>query len=205
MSETGEDSPARTPVGRAIIELVGTRGYEATSVEMIVAEAGVSREDFDVAFDGKYDCFFQVFEALRQEYLELNAAAFATGEDWRGSLRKTAYAAVDWFQEDPPRARFMALESLNAGDRGSALIDSTLELLAELIHAGRFELEDPDSVPRSAAESAVGSIWNMLASRIRNGDLGDGKEVVPQFMFFAVMPYKGVEVAREELTMPRPG
>jgi AcrR family transcriptional regulator len=203
----GEDrqNPERARISAAIIELVGTQGYEETTVAMIVERAGVSEEDFERHFADKKDCFFQVFEELRQQYLEVNAASFAKGSDWHDGLRRTAYAAYDWFQEDPARARFMAVEALNAGDRGAALIDSTLDLFVELVHAGRFELDDPDSVPRATAESAVGSIWNLLVTRIRGGQLNDEQEVVPQLMFFAIMPYKGEAAARAELGRPRNG
>jgi AcrR family transcriptional regulator len=204
MSEGTED-PAKARIGRAIVELVGTRGYEETTVTMIAGRAGVSNEDFEHHFSGKSDCFLAVLEELRQQYLELNAAAFATGEDWQDGLRRAAYAAYDWFREDPARARFMAIESLNAGDRSAALLDEGLDLLAELVHAGRFELDDPDSVPRTTAESAVGSIWNLLVTRIRSGKFDDEEEVVPQLMFFAIMPYKGEAAARAERGRPRNG
>lgn len=199
------EDPTKAQIERAIVELVGSRGYEETTVAMIVERAGVSEADFERNFSGKSDCFLAVLEELRQEYLELNAAAFATGKDWQDGLRRAAYAAYDWFREDPARARFMAVESLNAGDRSAALLDEGLNLLAELVHAGRFELEDPDSVPRTAAESAVGSIWNLLVTRIRSGKFDDEEEVVPQLMFFAVLPYKGEAAARAELRRPRNG
>lgn len=201
----GPQNPERARISASIIELVGNQGYEATTVAMIAERAGVSKAGFERHFADKKDCFFQVFEELRQHYLEINAASFARGSDWQDGLRKMAYAAYDFFQEDPARARFMAVEALNAGDRGAALIDSTLDLFVELVHAGRFELEDPDSVPRTTAEAAVGSIWNLLVSRIRSGRLDGEEEVVPQLMFFAIMPYKGEAAARAELGRPRNG
>jgi AcrR family transcriptional regulator len=204
VSEAGARS-ARERIAAAIVALVGSEGYKQTTVEMIAQHAGVSRAEFDAEFAGKAECFFSVYEELRLDYLALNAEAFAAGGDWLEGLRRTAYAAFDYFKADEARARFVALEALEAGDRGAAALDSTLEMLVELVHAGRFELADPDSVPRSAAETAVGSIWNMLASQIRSGELGEAEDVVPQLIFFAIMPYKGVEAAEAELARGRPG
>lgn len=42
-------------------------------------------------------------------------------------------------------------------------------MMVEIMHSGRVELEGPDAVPREVAESAVGSIWNMLVGKIRVG------------------------------------
>lgn len=188
----------RARIGEAAVAVIGTVGFEQTSAEMIADEAGVSMAEFEEHYPDKAECFATVHEELAQDFMALCAEAFSRGRDWRDQMRRTAFATHDYFHEDPARARFVALEPLNAGDRSAAFLDSQLNLLVEVVHAGRFELEDPDSVPRSAAEAAMGSIWKMLTNRIREDAL-PGEDSVPQLMYLAVMPYLGEEAAREEL------
>lgn len=183
---------------------MGTIGYEQADVSMVAGKAGVSEERFTELCGDKKACFIAIYEELRQEYIAMNGTVFLGGEDWRDGMRRTAYAAFDYFQADQARAKFVAIEALNAGEDAAALLDETLEALAELVHMGRFQIADPDSVPRSAATNAVGSIWSLLVAQIRSGSFGEEEEVVPQMMFFAIMPYLGAEAAREELGLPRP-
>jgi AcrR family transcriptional regulator len=198
------DRGERERIADAVVEVVGTRGYQATTVEMILERAGVSSEQFDSLYVDKTDALIRAFEAMLPEFMERVMAAFAEGGDWRERLRGTAYTCFDYFQEDPVRARFTSIEIRKAGAHATALADQNLNMLVELVHAGRFELEDPESVPRSAAEAAVGSIWSTLTKKIRRDELSD-ETVVPQLMYIAVLPYLGEEAAREELVRPRPG
>jgi AcrR family transcriptional regulator len=199
----GTDNRERERIDAAIFELVGTRGYQAVDVKMIAEQAGVTGERFERHYADKQECYFAVLEELRQDYLAMNARVFLSAVNWREGLRRTAYAVLDYFGADPVRTRFIITEALNAGDRGVAMLDSTLETLVELVHAGRHELDDPDSVPRSAAEAAVGSAWGKLLTKIRNEELDD-EEGVRELMYIAVLPYLGEAAAKEELEWPRP-
>jgi AcrR family transcriptional regulator len=191
-------------IAGAIVTEVGSVGLDRAREERIIERAGVSREQFESLYADKTDCFIQTYEAMVPEFMNRLAASFAEGSDWRERLRLTAYASLDYFQEDPARARFTTIELLNAGDHAAALVDQSLSMLVDLIDAGRYELEDPESVPRSAAEAAVGSIWSLLAKKIRQHELAD-ETVVPQLMYIAVLPYLGEAAAKEELSRPREG
>jgi AcrR family transcriptional regulator len=202
-NQQGTHKAERERIVDAVIELVGTRGYAATTTEMIVERAAVSHEEFEAHFADKADCYLQVYESEGHRFMARTAEAFAASEDWRERMRRTAYEIYDYVREDPIRARFVTVEPINAGGRAAAFLDAKLALLVELVHAGRFELEDPDSVPRSAAEAAVGSSWEKMLRRVRNGELGDDG-AVRELMYVAVLPYLGEKVAKEELERPRP-
>jgi AcrR family transcriptional regulator len=202
--ELTSDETARERIAEAVVEMVGTQGYEATTVEMFLERAAVGREEFEAHFSGKADCYLEIYEELGRQFMAQTGEAYLAADNWREGMRQTAYATYEYFREDRARARFVTLEPLNAGGRAAAFLDANLDMLVELVHAGRFELEDPDSVPRSAAEAAVGSIWDKLLRRIRNEELGDDG-AVRELMYVAVMPYLGEKAAKEELVWPRPG
>src|SRR5215831_6569257 len=64
-----EDSPRRRILD-AMTSIIADRGFEATTVESIVALADVEEYEFDELFAGKQDCFIQgideVVELTRQ-------------------------------------------------------------------------------------------------------------------------------------------
>jgi AcrR family transcriptional regulator len=203
-SQRTAQSEAARLIGAAIVAEVGTVGFEQAREEQIIERSGVGSEQFYALYSDKAECFIRTYEAMVPEFMARVSAAFTEGSDWLDRLRRTAYASLDYFQEDPARARFTTIELLNAGDHAAALADQSLNMLVELIDAGRYETEDPESIPRSAAEAAVGSIWSILMTKIRKRELAD-EAVVPQLMYVAVLPYLGEEAAREELGRPRPG
>ena len=196
--------PVREQIHEATVAVIGTVGFEAADMAEIARRAGIGEAELTERYPDKQACFLAAQEEMGREVLDLTSRALASGEgDWRAGLRCAAYAVTDFFLEDPARARFGALEPLHAGERAAAVAAVHLDKLVELVHAGRFELEDPDSVPRSAAEAAVGSIWQTLVRNIEDGRLR-GEDLVPHLMSVAVLPYLGSEAAKEELTMPRP-
>ena len=120
-------------------------------------------------------------------------------------LRAAAYAAADFLSERPREVRFNVIAVLGAGEMVTARRDAYLRQLVDLVDAGRFELDDPDSLGRGVAESAIGSIFErMLRDVHRGGDVTDARAVVPELMYIAVRPYLGHEIAREELSIPPP-
>lgn len=79
-----------------------------------------------------------------------------------------------------------------------------IEALTALIDLGRGQLEDPASVPRSAAQIAAGVIYNRIHVEVERGVEGLDDEMVRELMYTAVMPYLGIEAALAELQAPRP-
>lgn len=206
MSEKGSSSQdpgtARERIAAAAIEEIGGAGFKAVSEEKIAARAGISLEQFHALYTDKTECYLRTYEAMVPEFMGRVGAAFAEGRDWRERLRRSAYASLDYFEEDPARSRFTTVELLEAGDHAAALVDASLTMLVELVDQGRFEADDPASIPRVTAETTVGSIWSLLSARIRSGQLAD-ETVVPQLMYIAVGPYLGEEAAEAELVRPR--
>jgi AcrR family transcriptional regulator len=197
---TGSGTSNRERILAAAIRLFGTKGYRATSAEAIAAAAGLERADFQAEFAGKRECFLAVWDQITVDYATVVLEAYNRHESWLDRLREAAYASFEYLRENPLRARIGSVEVLYAGDEAQARRDLFLQSQVELVHAGRFELDEPDSVPRSAAETAVGAIWDTLVNAIRHGRLGTSTELVPQLMYIAVLPYLGPEMAARELT-----
>lgn len=198
-------SPEWERICRAIIDLVVDGGYDLTTVEAIVERAGVSRADFDRYFSGLEDCYVQAYWTyVAWAFEEQVFSAFEEHDNWRDGLRAAAYAAARFIRDNPRECRFGSLEMMQIGPVAQAHRERQLHGIVDLIDGGRAEMEDPDSVGRSAAEAALGAIYMTTVKGIGSGNAKRGDDFVPELMYLAVRPYLGEEVAREELSIPAP-
>ena len=198
-SASGNGQLQRARICEALIALVAERGYEPTTVEMIVKRAGVTRVDFERHFADRQDCFDQLWEEMNADYIAGLRRHFDGDGPWRDRLRVSAYFVLRYFLKDLTRATFFLVGALGAGELAVARRDRQIAVGIDLMDAARAELPDPDSVPRAQAEAVVGTIYQTLFATARKSDPKRAIELVPQLMYIAVMPYFGVKAAEEEL------
>jgi AcrR family transcriptional regulator len=189
----------------AVVDVVAKQGWATTTVADIVARAGVEQAEFDRRFGGKEDCALRCFEAFIADYQWRSETAYNSQPGWRDGLRAAAYEIADWMVENPKLIRFGAVELLAAeSEMIRVRREEALGYGAKLIERGRPLAPDPEAVPASAATVAAGSIVQLVAHRVQSRTDADPRPMVPEMMYLAVRPYLGEDVAREELTMPRP-
>jgi AcrR family transcriptional regulator len=197
--------PFADPVARALVEIVGERGYEATSVEAVVRHAGIGMREFRRHYTDKEDCVRQVFEAFIDDFLRQVRSAFEAEPGWPTSLRAAAYATTDWMDRHPDTARFGMVDVLGARNEMIRVRrEEIFVYCAGLIDAGRAVAPDPAAVPEAAAVMAVGAVVQIVTRRMQLGVDLDFAALVPELMYGAVRPYLGEEAARAELSAPRP-
>jgi AcrR family transcriptional regulator len=206
-------TPLPSPVGdrtwerirRTVVDLVVERGYAETTIEAIVEHAGVTRAEFERRFAGKDDCCLRVYEAALADFDRPVVGAYLSQEAWRDRLRAAAYAAADYLSRHPREVLFGEIQMREGTDVAQARRDAYLQRLVGLVDAGRAELEDPDSVSRSVAESTLGAAYGALLNQLQRGrGIHVARSIVPELMFVAVSPYLGHAAALEELHAPRP-
>jgi AcrR family transcriptional regulator len=182
-----------------MIELVAEHGYEAVSVRVICERAVVSRADFDRRFADKEDCFLTLHDEIGAEFCAEVKAAQVNASSWHDRIWAAGWAALRFLQDDPVRGRFFVVEVNGAGSAAQARRDRLLQSLADLIDAGREELEDPASVSRCTAEIVAGAIYGTVLGKLEEGMIERDTEFLPELVYMAVMPYLGSRVAEDEL------
>jgi len=200
---TGVDAERRR-LADALTALAAERGYAQLTLADLLQRAEIDEGAFHRHFVDLDACAAEAVRAGTDELLTRAAAAFLVEQGWRNQLRAVAYALLAFLQEDPARAHLMVVDSLAAGPEAIAIREGGMQGLTELIDQGRQEMDDPDSVSRTAAETTAGTIYNRMHVAIEAGDLAAGREMVPELMFTAVRPYCGREAALEELSIPPP-
>jgi AcrR family transcriptional regulator len=160
---------------RAMLESVGERGYDATSVPQVVALAKVSRNAFYELFKDKLDCFLVLCESLAEQLLEevFGPRGFT---DWREAIRDGAQRYLRHWQSRPLFARAYLIELPTAGQRALEQRAQAYELFSqqfELVAAWARQ-QDPELAPLHprAARFLVWSITELVTAEVA-ADRGD--------------------------------
>ncbi len=188
-----------------LIDLCFEQGLESITESELCRRAEVSLDDFRSRYASLEDCFFEAYAAEFARYRRQAAAAREGLAEWRSRLRATAYALLRFLAEDERVTHFTVVEVRRAGERSALLIGEGIEELIDLLDEGRSQPRAPADLTRATAESVAGGLFNQLYLAVAGGaGAPEEADLVPQAMYTAVLPYLGVQVAMEELSIPPP-
>jgi AcrR family transcriptional regulator len=188
---------------RAMAELVGEQGYEATSVPQVIAAARVSSNTFYGFFTDKTDCFIALCEQLGDELLELVSFSPPRDDvsDALAALNRGIRAYLQWWPDRPALARAYFVELPAAGpralaerDRQVARFDVVLRYVAE--RAREF---NPALAPLRDAELAAASVVmrELVAIEVRAGRVEQLEEIEDDLRYLLIKLLVDDESARK--------
>jgi AcrR family transcriptional regulator len=188
----------REHILEGMLAAVGTRGYEATSVQDVIAEAGLYRQAFYDSFAGKEDCYLQAIEAgCAWIELAMREAAEEEEETWRGQLRGALSGLLTSLDKDPAVGKALLVEVYAAGPRAVEKRTEVIERAVAMVDLAREESEG--AAPAISAEAVVAGILAVLHTRLSASQTSGFAELLPELMYLAVLPYFGPEAAAAEL------
>jgi AcrR family transcriptional regulator len=187
----------RERILQGMLQAVGTRGYERTSVQDAVAEAGLYRQAFYDSFDDKEDCYLQAIDA-GSAWIELAMREATLGATtWRGQLRGALFGLLTFLEEQPAVARAVLVEVHAAGPRAVEKRTEAMERAAAMMDGAREE--SLGMAPEIAAEAVVAGILAVLHTRLSTEQTGGFIPLLPELMYLAVLPYFGPDAAAAEM------
>jgi AcrR family transcriptional regulator len=148
-------SRTRIELLRAMIETAATFGYAESSVQEVIAEAGVTRSTFYAHFRDRDACFLAALDYLADAAVEPGRKARTAG---------VVRALIDFAERDLPGAKLLFVESLAGGE-------NALRQRERL--RGRLEaaVAEPEAaVPVAVSRAVIGGVLRLLAMRLRRGD-----------------------------------
>lgn len=103
---------------QAAIEVLGTKGYSATSVADVCAAAGLARSQFYGEFANREKLLTDVYDLIQQdaETAVVTALSGSTDRDHRKLVAAAMGALIDSLGSDPRRARICYIEMLGVSD-----------------------------------------------------------------------------------------
>jgi len=192
-------SPKRQAILDGMLEAVGAEGYEHTSVRTVLDRTGVYRQAFYDNFTDKDDCYLQAFKAGVERVEAHVLAAAAEQEGWTDQLRTGLAALLDLLEGEPDVGRALIVEVHAAGPEALAQRTAAMERVTVFLDRARAEATEGETPPPIAGEGIAAGIHAVIHSRLAGGNDDGFRDLLPEFMYFAVLPYFGAERARDEM------
>jgi AcrR family transcriptional regulator len=197
-------SPKRQMILEGMLEVVGRNGYEAASVRMVLDRTGLYRQAFYDNFADVDACYLEAFDFGVARLEAIAQAAAADRESWQGRLRAGLCAVLEALDSDPDMGRALFVEVHAAGPEGLQRRSQAMKRVTDFIDSARHASEGgSESPPPIAAEGIVAGMHAVIHARLAANEEGGFRELLPEFMYFAVLPYFGSDVADAEMQAAR--
>jgi AcrR family transcriptional regulator len=180
-----------------MLESVGSKGYEQTTVQDAIDAAGLYRQAFYDNFEDKEDCYLQALDA-GSAWVELAMREAAVGKTtWRDHLRGALAGLLRFLDEQPEVGRALLVEVHTAGPRAVGKRTEAMERAVTMMDLAREESDA--SAPAISAEAVVAGILAVLHARLAAHQTEGFGRLLPELMYLAVLPYFGVDAAAAEM------
>jgi AcrR family transcriptional regulator len=182
---------------QGMLEAVGAQGYEQTTVQDALTQAGLYRQAFYDSFTDKEDCYLQALDA-GAAWVELTMREAAAGQStWRGQLREALRGLLRFLDRQRTVGRALLVEVHAAGPRAVEKRTEAMERAAAMVDLAREEGDD--SAPKISSEAVVAGILAVLHARLATNQTADFERLLPELMYLAVLPYFGPDAAAAEM------
>jgi AcrR family transcriptional regulator len=181
-----------------MLESVGAHGYERTTVEHAIDNAGLYRQAFFDNFEDKEDCYLHALDAgSAWVELAMREATVITEDTWRGRLRGALTGLLHFLDTQPEIGRALLVEVHAVGPRAVEKRAEAMERAAVMMDLAREE--GGDSAPAISAEAVVAGILAVLHTRLAAHQTSGFGRLLPELMYLAVLPYFGPDAAAAEM------
>ncbi|HKZ14267.1 MAG TPA: TetR/AcrR family transcriptional regulator [Solirubrobacterales bacterium] len=179
----------------AAAKVCAERGYDATTVATILAEAGVGRETFYELFEDRRDCVLAAHQVLLDDLIERVRVAYTGPGEWVERCRATIAALLGWFAADPLAGRFLLVELPAVGPEFHERFEAGFDRFVAVIDAG-LDPDLPQSDPLPATSLAVGAAISRVYGEVAGGRTADLMALVPALTYEVLVPFLGEDAAR---------
>jgi AcrR family transcriptional regulator len=190
----------RERILRAAGELVAKRGYQGTTVELIVRRARVGYATFYKNFENKEDCFLAFFDAAADvAEKRMKAAMEATGDSWPEQVAAALGALFELMEDEPAFARACVVEVLTAGPKAAAHHEEAMRKMVPMLRAGRSFVSRGAELPETLEDTLAGGIIWIAYQRLILGEAERLEEMLPETLEFVLSPYLGEAAALQAI------
>jgi AcrR family transcriptional regulator len=161
-----DQDDARLRLLDGIAKAVAAKGYAATTIADIVAQARVSKRTFYQHYSGKEACFSALYVAASTRALHVLQDALSEELPWEAQVERAISAYFATLAENHERARTLYIEVLRMGLPGLVLRRASHARFAtwivEVVAAKSTLNETQRTMALSLAEAVVGGIHELV-------------------------------------------
>jgi AcrR family transcriptional regulator len=195
--ELGERQRER--IIEAATEVFAKRGFQASTVDNIVATAEIGVGSFYAHFEGKDECLAQVCAEIGVEVHFDITTAIGDDGTWAERLCGGLLAILRYTERRPLAARVVLLEAQTGGPDALRRYGAMIEEIAEFLRKGRAVGKlDPEPPPSHEEATASGLVW-LFQRRLVRGEIDDVESLFAEMADVALEPYLGAGETRREI------
>ena len=153
----------------AMVDVCSRLGYERTTVDALVAEAGVSKEAFYREFASKEECFLASFDEIVQQGAEELGEAYRSRPGFLERLTAVFETFVEFVAERPGEARLVIVDSLSLGSASIEPRARAAALFEALIGESLKERDSPAEASAVTIRAIVGGVRSIAYRALRDG------------------------------------
>lgn len=183
----------------AVLRVVGREGFEDTSVQLVVEEAGSTRASFFEHFRSEVDCFRAAYGRKATTLCERMLAAGRGGTDWPHGFRRALRYLLEFVAEQPLTARALILEGVAADSQTAQIYNSILKRLARALDSARRQPGSRHSAPPLTGDLLVGAITNTLQGLLVKGEFARAPGMLGDYTYLVMLAFFGEEIAFGEM------
>ncbi|MBB4661360.1 TetR/AcrR family transcriptional regulator [Conexibacter arvalis] len=181
----------------ALVACVAEQGYPETRVTDLIARSGVSRKTFYEHFADKEECFLAAYDMAVSLLMGGVTQAFEQEDDWVDAIRAALRAFLGFLADHPDLTRLCIVDVHAVGPRALARRDAAVRGFYYLLDAGRADA--PRALPGLTAEAVTGGMYEIVYGRVLRGTIDELPRLLPELMYWAMMPFLGHEAAVAEM------
>lgn len=179
----------------AVVQVVGSNGYAAFTIEDVISTAGVSRRTFYDHFSNKEQAFLAAYDLIVGHLMGSVRASFGRGTDWVDRIRRGLSTFLESLAQEPLAAHVCIVEILAGGPLA-------LQRRADAMSGfeGFFALEHQVHRPTQplAAETVIGGLYEVVYSRVLAGQAAELPQLLPELLHSLMLPFVGSDLADVE-------
>ncbi len=177
---------------RAFAVVVAEKGYARTTVDEVVARAGMSATTFYDNFAGKEDILVAAIDSAAAQTVAAAVPPFERAADWPHGLRAAYNAVFNFLASRPALARLVMSEIYAAGP---AAVERRVEAMRPFRAMIEQGLERRPETPRIAPELIAGGISTLAYRAIRDHGPESLPALTPLATYITLAPFLGAEEA----------
>lgn len=182
----------------AMIRVVGSKGYDATSVADVIEEANTSRTTFYKHFEDKHACFLAAYDEMVERVFATVVSECEGERPWLPRVRKGLATLVEIFSREPELARTALVEVAAAGAEARQRHWEAVSRLTAYLDSGR-RIDGGEELPEHISTMAVGAVSGLIFDELVAGRTAQLPDLMPDLLFAMLVPYIGPTAAAEEM------
>lgn len=172
----------------AMARVVAEVGYEETSVERVLVQAGVSRRTFYELFDDREDCFLAAYDDAMARAFRVVTEAYLECDAPEQRIEAALEAYLRFCAQEPHLARMCIVEVFAAGSKARERRAQAMDRMAGLLEHALNELLGDDKLDRMAAQALVGGVHEVIYLPIDQGSTGELPALAAEIVASQIAP-----------------